>query len=249
MSNSRKNVVLKIFYKDLESILVDRARQYGIDLNQLSAYLNPLSNEHIAFYENKYSMKIDLVNRIEDFYFMRFVSSWGNQRYTKFMQKGIVCDQLSQSLNKFDLSSFNYRSANDYLAHMNTFSELKGRTKLAKGIHSIAVYLKKNSGNLLSQHTEYSDKETYIKCVTNIINQGSIKVIDGIGLTLFADFIKEANILDNPKPDLHVLNLYNEIFNNQKKISNVANENQFSRILGFFYDLKITTNKSIYDFN
>lgn len=246
MNNSRKNDVLRDFYRDLESILINRAKVHGINQKQLNAYFNPLSDEHIAHYQTIYKMKIDLVNRIEDFYFMRFVSSWGNQRFHRFMQKKVVCDQLSQSLKKFDLSSYNYTSNDDYLIHMNKFSELRGKDKLAKGIHSIAIYLKKNIDDI-SKQLYYSDSDTYINRVANIINRDSIEDIDGIGLTLFSDFIKESKLLDVPKPDLHVLNLYNDIFNNHKRINNVANEKQLAKILGFFYDLHDATGKSIYE--
>jgi hypothetical protein len=270
-----KNKVLKEIYDKSYNLLLEKAIKLNINEDELKGYFDPLSKEHINYYNERYDLKLSeksLNNKKthENFLFMRFVSSLYNKGNEYFITNNMMEKQLAESLNKFDLNGFlkhkdfqsylrtveNNKKCNLLIDKDKRFSKSKNNTdyleKLYSSIQDVAKYVKKIIDNhkvYNKKAAEYENFNLYFKDVSELISDHEAKQIKGMQITLLADAVKESSIIDTLKPDRHIQHTVYQIFGLSKNLGKAdkVNNKTFKRVLNIFFDMAKACDKTIYE--
>lgn len=237
------------FNNKLEKFLTEKYKNI-VPIGDITKYYDPLSNEHIYFLKKQYQINGIKPNDVT-FYFARFVWSWFNSGYRNDI-KNKDYNEIAQLCMLFDLQSFSYKYGKDIslleyeIKTKPIYDALRKLSKnrmnqFCRGLIDIANWLNSNQATFNKKIT-YNDFDSYFCQVNGIISKKNINLIYGYGKALFSDAVKESGIIDLAKPDIHIIDVINAVFNTKQ----LDPDKDYKELLKIFYDMSQATNYSVY---
>ena len=238
----------KLFYERSLEFLKLKAISFKENDN-LDDYFDPFSESHVIALKTDFeNEKLNPVSNYEQYCFARFVKSWFNGSYKNAINISKHGKEINLLLEDFKVDKDNnlnglclfnkvIKNEGNQFENLNKINPKYRILEFCEGVSSIHNIIKdKHYLERLSSEIYDMRFEDYIAVVQSKINQEITKDLVGMGLTLLSDAIKESNIIDVVKPDLHIIRVLNAVFELKLKES-PSNDKEYEKVVSAMWKI------------